>query len=283
MKQLCIGFICGVAVCCGMWVLTQHGTVAEATEYDRRGEVQGGPALAGESCLGDLNNDGVVNVSDLLILLGNWGTCPGPCFESDNNCCKVSDTPGCEDTACCKAVCIADPYCCDVQWDAFCVSQAADAFNEVCGCVPFCGDGVCDPDETCANCPEDCGPCPSPCEGAEGNCCDAHDTPGCNNPACCEAVCNVDPYCCNVEWDGSCATTAEIYFNPICVCVSFPQLCANADGSCCTINSTLGCEVPACCEAVCNADPYCCQVEWDFNCAHQAVNDFPGECGCATK
>jgi len=26
-------------------------------------------------CVGDLNSDGVVNVSDLLILLGNWGTC----------------------------------------------------------------------------------------------------------------------------------------------------------------------------------------------------------------
>jgi len=28
-----------------------------------------------ESCLGDVNNDGVVNVSDLLILLSEWGTC----------------------------------------------------------------------------------------------------------------------------------------------------------------------------------------------------------------
>jgi len=28
-------------------------------------------------CPGDLNGDGVVNVSDLLILLGNWGECPG--------------------------------------------------------------------------------------------------------------------------------------------------------------------------------------------------------------
>lgn len=36
------------------------------------------PAPSGP--LGDLNGDGVVNVSDLLILLGSWGECPdGPC------------------------------------------------------------------------------------------------------------------------------------------------------------------------------------------------------------
>jgi hypothetical protein len=28
-------------------------------------------------CPGDLNGDSVVNVSDLLILLGAWGSCPG--------------------------------------------------------------------------------------------------------------------------------------------------------------------------------------------------------------
>jgi hypothetical protein len=32
--------------------------------------------VVGEPTPGDLNNDGVVNVSDLLILLGNWGPCP---------------------------------------------------------------------------------------------------------------------------------------------------------------------------------------------------------------
>ncbi len=32
-----------------------------------------GPCPRGDTCLGDINKDGVVNVSDLLILLGNWG------------------------------------------------------------------------------------------------------------------------------------------------------------------------------------------------------------------
>jgi hypothetical protein len=30
-------------------------------------------------CLGDLNGDGVVDVSDLLALLGDWGPCSGAC------------------------------------------------------------------------------------------------------------------------------------------------------------------------------------------------------------
>jgi T5SS/PEP-CTERM-associated repeat protein len=41
----------------------------------------------GETLLGDLNGDGVVNVSDLLLLLGAWGTCPssGSCPADLNN------------------------------------------------------------------------------------------------------------------------------------------------------------------------------------------------------
>jgi hypothetical protein len=44
-----------------------------------------------KACQGDLNGDGTVNVSDLLILLGNWGQCPDAviasacCFE-DGSC-----------------------------------------------------------------------------------------------------------------------------------------------------------------------------------------------------
>ena len=28
------------------------------------------------ACTGDLNFDGIVDVSDLLIVIGNWGVCP---------------------------------------------------------------------------------------------------------------------------------------------------------------------------------------------------------------
>ncbi len=37
-----------------------------------------------ESCPADLNGDGIVDVPDLLLLLGNWGPCFTPC-PSDLN------------------------------------------------------------------------------------------------------------------------------------------------------------------------------------------------------
>ena len=42
--------------------------------------------VAEESCLGDLNDDGIVNGADLGLLLGAWGSCPGsPCLGDLNN------------------------------------------------------------------------------------------------------------------------------------------------------------------------------------------------------
>ncbi|MCH7546894.1 MAG: hypothetical protein IID30_10895, partial [Planctomycetes bacterium] len=35
------------------------------------------PGLGG--CLADITGDGTVNVTDLLSLLGAWGSCPAPC------------------------------------------------------------------------------------------------------------------------------------------------------------------------------------------------------------
>ncbi len=42
---------------------------------------------------------------------------------------------------------------------------------------------------------------------ATGDCCAGVGTPGCANEACCDAVCGCDSYCCDTDWDASCATT----------------------------------------------------------------------------
>lgn len=52
--------------------------------------------------------------------------------------------------------------------------------------------------------------CPiNACLGREGSCSTVHPEPGCQDPTCCTAVCNVDDFCCLVEWDPFCVETAN--------------------------------------------------------------------------
>jgi len=47
------------------------------------------------------------------------GTCPG-----EGPCCEKNGTPGCEDSACCIAVCEINPSCCVNPWVGACVNIA---------------------------------------------------------------------------------------------------------------------------------------------------------------
>ena len=143
-------------------------------------------------------------------------------------------SPGCEDETCCEAVCWYDPLCCTEEWDVLCADGAA---------------------YTCAN-TDSCGP------GA-GDCLSSNGTPGCEDEACCELVCTVEPLCCTFEWDDWCAETA------IYLCVGEPDTdaCGPGAGDCLAANGTPGCEDVACCEIICDLAPYCCNVEWDAECA----------------
>ena len=77
---------------------------------------------------------------------------------------------------------------------------------EDCGECDSCGNGWCQQGqgETCQNCPEDCGQCTG-----EGDCCETHDTPSCEDPDVAACVCDMDPFCCNNYWDGLCVSEAE--------------------------------------------------------------------------
>ena len=107
-----------------------------------------------------------------------------------------------------------------------------------------------------------------------GDCCSAHDTPHCADIACCEGICQNDPFCCDEPWDEICAEEAQ----PICdicggVC-GFP-----AAGSCCEANPTVGCDDIACCAIVCLIASNCCALEWDEFCADLAAS-FCSELCC---
>ncbi len=76
----------------------------------------------------DLNHDGRIDAADLAVLLGSWGPCAvsNACFQHGAG----SDQPAC--TAC---VCNLDPFCCNNQWDALCVSEAGGVCNNACQCT----------------------------------------------------------------------------------------------------------------------------------------------------
>ncbi|MHC4966216.1 MAG: YncE family protein, partial [Planctomycetota bacterium] len=85
--------------------------------------------------------------------------CPG-----DGDCCLGNGSRGCSDAECCSLVCVIDPFCCQVEWDASCADEAL-AFPE-CGCggdpCDDCGDGevdTCDDDPGCHDCLTPVGDC----------------------------------------------------------------------------------------------------------------------------
>ena len=92
------------------------------------------------------------------------------------------------------------------------------------------------------------------------NCCVANGGLGCDDPVCETAICNADPFCCDVAWDGLCASAA----NAIC------GVCVQGTGDCCSANGGLGCEDTDCTTLVCAVDAFCCAVAWDGLCASEA-------------
>ena len=255
-------------------------------------------------------------------------TCPRiDCFGATGDCRSLAGTgtPGCDDVACCDAVCQGDAFCCTTEWDNLCAETALTVCaplplaNDHCtNAEPIAGEGTFNFDTTqattdgqphagCVNSGEDgqitsdvwydwtstcsgqvvvrtcglttvdtklaaysfgeaCPPsdlslltcdddtCPSQsmlvfdaqidgrylirlgtfpggngldrapggpgqfsiscgppnnvaCTAGVGDCCTPHAAGegACNDEACCELVCACDPFCCEVEWDDTCA------------------------------------------------------------------------------
>ena len=106
---------------------------------------------------------------------GSFAACTadaGSCTDPDGN-----GTAGCEDVECCNAVCLDDPFCCVDEWDNVCSE------NEAAICFSTCGD-------------------------RQGNCLVANGSPGCEVESCCAEVCPRDSFCCQIEWDDTCAEMA---------------------------------------------------------------------------
>lgn len=54
----------------------------------------------------------------------------------------------------------------------------------------------------------DCG------EPGAGTCSEVRSTPSCDDAACCESVCEIDPFCCSTMWDQLCVAATEEHCGP---------------------------------------------------------------------
>jgi hypothetical protein len=99
-----------------------------------------------------------------------------PTHGDPGDCCEAHPGEvGCENKAVEECVCDEDPQCCDLTWDDACVV----------GVVIY-----------------GCGQCEG--IGGDGDCCEAHDNPGCDDNEIETCVCAMDIACCNAEWDQIC-------------------------------------------------------------------------------
>ena len=93
--------------------------------------------------------------------------------------------------------------------------------------------------------------------GGEGDCCTDTNMPGCEDPDVTACVCAIDSFCCDNEWDNTCASQAQ----------SMCGLdCGGATGHDCCVPGDAGCDTPAVQACVCADDSFCCETEWDAMC-----------------
>ena len=174
-----------------------------------------------QCCQGDWTAECVAAVEQ-----GGCGTC-----SQGGMCCAPQDTPGCGDQAIEACVCGQDPFCCNSLWDDQCVAEVEQLGCAMCGgnvdacCTagmgPGCGDAaveacVCAVAPSCCQTlwsdacaalvePLGCGMC----GGGGTGCCEAHDTPSCDDQAIADCVCAQDDFCCASAWDGLCVAEVD--------------------------------------------------------------------------
>ena len=149
-------------------------------------------------------------------------------------------------SSCTSAVCSADPFCCQTEWDDVCVGEVATECGDDCGG----GGGGCIHDEC-----EQGGPLTSACS------------------SCADTVCGIDDFCCTTDWDATCVQEADQYCGGICGGGGGGLGCAHDE---CAQGGPLDASCSGCAQAVCDADPVCCDSVWDDVCVGEA-DQF---CGC---
>jgi hypothetical protein len=145
---------------------------------------------------------------------------PTVCTTATHGCGEIGG-PGCSADGCCADVCAVNVNCCAVAWDAACVALAGD----LCGVTtpPFCDRGA--PPNAVVE-PELCGAIVNNgCNGGAdsgSDCCVPSGGVDCDDPACVNTVCGIDPFCCMVAWDQICADESLLLCPETCA-IANPQ------------------------------------------------------------
>jgi hypothetical protein len=189
--------------------------------------------------------------------------------------------PGCPaNLECQDEVCAADEFCCDVNWDETCVGVA----TQMPACMSpgyscECDEGWVGPmcDEDTDECAWDENPCANgACMNDDGGYwCEC--APGWGGEHCDENVdecADGEALCLN---DGACVDYEPMALAPECLQAQNDEAGDPIAGCASNVD---------CQDSVCSSDPYCCEANWDQECADAAYADaacnLPGyECECA--
>ncbi len=232
----------------------------------------------------------------------NFGPPPPP----SGTCCTDNGpaAPGCSDPVCEAAVCAVLPNCCTVTWGELCAAVAAA--SPACSCVSIID--LWPPEVDNVTFQSNIGPQPQPPlpnpRGQDGlffanglfgydnniliatTFADSYDIisgppAGDNHTAIAIEIVDAE----GLTGGGPVLVTVydklevpvgkikvTIATNPPPPPVNNP-LCVGAIGDCCIANGSIGCDDKVCCSAICNADPFCCDTEWDSLCADDAGFD----------
>jgi hypothetical protein len=150
---------------------------------------------------GDLNGNGILNVSDVMCLLlvsiasspAEYPTClVGPAALADMNC---NESVNVGDIQVLVTITLTNALPASID-------RNVNVCHDTCD-TPDCADGLCLGNETCLLCSDDCG-------GCAGDCATVHATAGCSNPNVQECVCSLSPACClsTGAWTNNCVNIA---------------------------------------------------------------------------
>ncbi len=100
------------------------------------------------------------------------------------------------------------------------------------------------------------------------------DTPGCTSGSqgVIAAVCDLDPYCCETDWDTQCV--GEVYsFGDSKICSASQGTCAH---TLCSTGAALAANCDSafgdCVDLICAADSFCCTNSWDSQCVGEVAS-----------